>query len=290
MSHAGKYLIVSGDDFGSSSVVNAGIIRAHCDGILTSASLMVSGTAFDEAVALAKAHPRLGVGIHIGLTRAAATGSPGDLVHLVDSKGNLPEHPVFAGFQYFFNEKIKPQLETEIEAQIRKFLAAGLTPSHIDGHLHFHVHPAVLRILLRLAKKYAIPAFRLPREPLGINLKADRGHHGSKFIHSVIYRWLCRNAEKKLRALNFVFPVRFFGLLACGRMDESYLLEVIESIGPGVTEIGMHPAVEVPPELKKWAPNYRYVEEMNALMSCRVKQKIQSRGIQLSSYHRLGRP
>ena len=290
MNHSGKYLIVSGDDFGISSAVNAGIIRAHCEGILTSASLMVSGVAFDEAVALAKAHPRLGVGIHIGLTRAAATGSPRDLVHLVDSKGNLPEHPVFAGFQYFWNGKIKPQLETEIEAQIQKFLAAGLTPSHIDGHLHFHVHPAILRILLRLAKKYAIPAFRLPREPLGVNLKADRGHHGSKFILSVIYRCLCRNAEKKLRALDFVFPVRFFGLLACGRMDESYLLKVIDSIEPGVTEIGMHPAVEVPSELKKWAPDYRYVEELRALISRRVKQKIQAQDIQLSNYHLLGKP
>src|SRR5206468_4073876 len=62
-----RLLVVSGDDFGAAPEVNAAIVRAHRDGILTSASLMVTGDAVEEAVALARAHPRLAVGLHLVL-------------------------------------------------------------------------------------------------------------------------------------------------------------------------------------------------------------------------------
>ena len=43
------------------------MIRAHQEGILTTASLMVNEPAFEEAVALAREHPTLGVGLHLTL-------------------------------------------------------------------------------------------------------------------------------------------------------------------------------------------------------------------------------
>src|SRR5207247_5860714 len=58
-----RRLVVSGDDFGAGPEVNAGVIRAHRDGILTSTSLMVTGEAMSEAVALAREHPGLAVGL-----------------------------------------------------------------------------------------------------------------------------------------------------------------------------------------------------------------------------------
>jgi predicted glycoside hydrolase/deacetylase ChbG (UPF0249 family) len=63
--HPNKQLIVNGDDFGLSESVNQGIIQSHQQGILTSTSLMVSGDAFENAVALAKTHPNLAVGLHL---------------------------------------------------------------------------------------------------------------------------------------------------------------------------------------------------------------------------------
>ena len=60
-------LIVNADDFGLSPSVNAAVIRAHREGILTSASLMVNEPGFDEAVKLAQENPRLGVGLHLTL-------------------------------------------------------------------------------------------------------------------------------------------------------------------------------------------------------------------------------
>jgi len=289
MTKTGTFLIVTGDDFGLSSLVNGAVIQAHRQGILTSASLMVNGGAFHEAVALAKDNPELGVGIHITLVRGASTLSERELSPLVDGSGRFYEEPARAGLRYFFQKKARPLLEREMEAQIQKFLSTGLTPSHMDGHLHFHVHPTILEILLDLAGKYSIPGFRLPREPLAVNLQADHRNPGMKSLYFLVYRWLCSHAEKRLRPLSMLFPDRFFGLLASGHMTESYLLRIIESLRPGITEMGLHPALALPPELRQWAPQYEYEKELEALLSPRVRERIEARNIQLANYRSLSR-
>jgi len=53
-SAAPRRLIVNADDFGRSASINQAVIRAHREGILTSASLMVNEPACDEAAALAR--------------------------------------------------------------------------------------------------------------------------------------------------------------------------------------------------------------------------------------------
>ena len=277
-------LIVTGDDFGISPAVNAGIIRAHSEGILTSASLMVNGPAFNEAAALAKEHPSLGVGIHISLLRGKALLSPADLPRIVDGAGNFSDAPVSAGFKYFFDRRVRGELEKEVDAQIRRFLDTGLSPTHIDGHLHLHMHPVILDILLELGEKYSVPAFRLPRESLALNLKVDRQNLWLKSLYTVIYRTLCIYAAKRIRKKGIAFPNRFFGLLASGHIKESYLLAIIDNLEPGITEIGMHPALSPPPEVKRWAAGYEFAAELQALMSPKVKDRIRSRGIRLASY------
>ncbi|HEY4984932.1 MAG TPA: ChbG/HpnK family deacetylase, partial [Verrucomicrobiae bacterium] len=62
-----RRLIVNADDFGRSHSIDEAVIRAHRDGILTTASLMVNEPGLDEAVALAKQNPKLGVGLHLSL-------------------------------------------------------------------------------------------------------------------------------------------------------------------------------------------------------------------------------
>ena len=73
-----KQLVVNADDFGSDPGVNAAVLRAHTAGILTSASLMIAAPHAAEAVALAKAHPGLGIGVHLCIVqnRAAAPAAP----------------------------------------------------------------------------------------------------------------------------------------------------------------------------------------------------------------------
>ncbi len=86
-----RRLIVNADGFGCSHAINQAVLQAHREGILTSASLMVNGRAFDEAVELARAHPRLGVGLHLGLVCGHSTLAPSAIPGLVFLNKGLKE-------------------------------------------------------------------------------------------------------------------------------------------------------------------------------------------------------
>ncbi|HYS44667.1 MAG TPA: ChbG/HpnK family deacetylase, partial [Geobacteraceae bacterium] len=97
-----KELIINADDFGLSSGANRAIIKAWREGVLTSASLMVTGEAFDEAVALARENPGLQVGLHLTLVQGRAALPHGGFPTLIDEQGHFPNDPVIAGMRYFF--------------------------------------------------------------------------------------------------------------------------------------------------------------------------------------------
>ena len=83
---------MSGDDFGRSESVTRGVIEAHQRGILTSASLVAGGPAFDLAAELALAHPDLGVGVHLTLDEYAPVADPGEIPHPAPGSPAPPRH------------------------------------------------------------------------------------------------------------------------------------------------------------------------------------------------------
>ena len=62
-----RTLIVNADDFGLSPGVNDGVLQAHVQGIVTSASLMVRRRATVHAVGAASGFPGLSLGLHVDL-------------------------------------------------------------------------------------------------------------------------------------------------------------------------------------------------------------------------------
>ena len=84
-----RRLIVNADDFGRSASINQAVIRAHREGILTTASLMVNEPAVEEAVALARENPELGVGLHLTLLCGHSALPPEQIPGLVDAKGEF---------------------------------------------------------------------------------------------------------------------------------------------------------------------------------------------------------
>src|SRR5512137_1430313 len=112
-----RRLIVNADDFGRSASINEAVIRAHREGILTTASLMVNEPACAEAVALAKENPNLGVGLHLTLLCGHAALPPEKMPGLVEAAGRFSDTPVGVGMRYFFQGALRPQLEAEIATQ-----------------------------------------------------------------------------------------------------------------------------------------------------------------------------
>ena len=278
-----RYAIINGDDFGFSHGVNQAIIQAHTQGILTSTSLMVTGDAFEAAVALAKAHPSLAVGLHLVLGCGKSVLPPAQIPHLVDDQGHFPENPTQAGLRYQFNRAAQRELRLEIRAQLERFHQTGLPLSHVDGHLHHHVNPAVLTVLVDLAKEFQIPAMRLPSEELGISLKVDSSQAIVKTITAMVFGGLRRYGQTQLTAQGIGFANRVYGLLQTGHLSEDYLLGLIPQIRAQVVEIYAHPAIPIPGEPAN-GPVGAGEQELAALLSQPVRDAFARHGFELASY------
>ncbi|MBW4614955.1 MAG: hopanoid biosynthesis-associated protein HpnK [Desmonostoc vinosum HA7617-LM4] len=284
MPHA-RCLIINGDDFGFSRGVNEAIITAHEKGVLTSTSLMVSGDAADEAIALARTHPNLGVGLHLVLVCGRSVLPPEQIPHLVDSEGNFPDSPLQAGLRYQFHRAAREELRQEIRAQLTKFRESGLHLSHVDGHLHLHVHPVVLGILVELAQEFEIKFIRLPAEELGMNLKFDRGGLLTKLVWSGVFGRLRDYGEGLLKSQGISFAHRVYGLLQTGSVTEEYLLGLIPQIQTDLVEIYSHPAIVRDGEPLN-GPLGAGAEEFTALLSEQVREVLMANGFELTNYVR----
>lgn len=282
-----RRLVVSGDDFGAAPEVNAAIVRAHREGILTSTSLMIAGDAAAEAVALARKHPRLAVGLHLVLAQGHPAAPPAEIPALVTRAGEFSRAPVATGFRYawaaFFRAG-RAQLRREVEAQLAAFAATGLRLAHLDGHLNMHLHPVVLPILLDLAPRYGLRAMRLSREDLGAALRYDRRHLARKVGEGLVFRWLAGRAAPRLRAAGIASADRVFGLHQTGHVDERYLLALIPTLPPGVSELYCHPSAGVSPAMAPFQPGYDHAGELAALTSPRVRSALEAAGVELVSY------
>jgi len=278
-------VIFTGDDFGLSPAVNTAIVQAHRGGLLTCASLMAGGPAWQQAVALAKECPDLCLGLHLTLIQGQSVLPPRQIPALVDPQGNFPHNPVLAGLGYYFSRRQQDQIAAELAAQIERLLAAGLRLWFLNGHLNIHLHPAVWPVVRRLAQEYHIPAVRLAQEDLGLTLSLDRRRPLMKIAHAWIFAWLSRRAAASLGTLRA--NDHLFGLLNDGAMDERFLLGLLPRLAPGVTEIYCHPAVPGAGPKPSWPAFYRPEAEFAALTSPRVAAGLQSRGYRLISFRDL---
>jgi hopanoid biosynthesis associated protein HpnK len=185
-----RLLIVTGDDFGAAPETNAGIIEAHRQGILTSASLMVTGAAAGDAVRLARESPDLAVGLHLVLVQGRPASPPSEIPRLVGADGLFREAPIPTGLRYAatsLGRDGRVQLTREIDAQLAAFARTGLALSHVDGHCNMHLHPMVLPVLLELAARRGVRAVRLTRDPLLPALRLDRAHALGKLGEGTVW-------------------------------------------------------------------------------------------------------
>ena len=270
-----RRLIVNADDFGLSPSVNQAVIRAHREGILTTASLMVNEPGCAEAVQLAKENSRLGVGLHLTLLMGHASLSPDKIPGLVNARGEFNNSPVGVGTAYFFKRGLREQLRAEIHAQFEKFHATGLTLDHVNGHLHLHLHPVVFNILMADADILRITHLRLTRDCLARSRRMSRGHLFYKVSHAAIFDFLSRRARPVLAAKKIRHAQITFGLLQDSRVDEDYILKLLPELPAGDSELYAHPSLD------------KFQHEFAALISPRVRALVSRLGIRLIRYQDL---
>ncbi len=279
-----KLLVINADDFGLDPAVNAAVAKGHTEGVLTSASLMVNAPHADEAVAFAKSHPQLGVGIHLCLVDGRPVSTASEITALVDGQGNLPQSPFVLSRMLRRDERVAAAIEVELRAQIRKFLVTGLKPTHLDSHMHTHMHPRVLPIVARLALENGVAYVRAPVESLERSLGCNAERLPRKLARWLVFGSLGARSKRVLRQAGLRTADQSIGVLDAGHVTEPFLTAYLPLLPDGLTEIFMHPALEASSALATTQHGYENVAELAALCSPQVRALIEKSGIRLTTF------
>ena len=209
-------MIVTADDFGLADEVNEAVERAHVEGILTAASLMVGAPAAARAVKLARRLPTLAVGLHLALVDAEPVLPPSVVPDLIDGRGRFRADMARSGAAMFFLPHVRRQMRAEVRAQFEAFRATGLTLDHVTAHKHFYLHPSILSAVIELAKEQGTPAIRAPLEPSTILARVEAARHG---LMTSALAPFSRLQRAHLRRVGIVSPDQVFGLAWSGAMN-----------------------------------------------------------------------
>lgn len=288
-----RRLIVNADDFGFTAGINRAIIEGHTRGIVTSATLMANGRAFDDAVALAKPVPRLSVGCHVVLIDGEPVlGEQLPSITVTNSHGvQFRDGLKLFAARALAGRMDANEIEREATAQIRKIQASGLSVSHIDTHKHTHLFPTVLQPLLRAAQACGVRTVRNPfgpRKPLRSGELLKRPGLWTRYAEVKILRTLAANFRDTANRAGLITPHGTLGIVVTGALDEQLFRAIAAVIPEGTWEFVCHPGYN-DDDLK--AANTRLREsretELRVLTMPEARELLSSQGIALISYHDL---
>ncbi len=243
-------LIVTADDLGLRHDVDAGIVRAHREGIVTHASWLAGGESAPQAAALVtREAPGLEIGLHVALSHVRPSGPPEPLATLLTPEARFPSQAA----ALWWSRQRPSAVWTEWSAQADAFERIwGRTPAHLDSHQHVHLAPWLGPLAVRLAAERGIPRLRAPNEPA-------RGR-----IDTAVFSSLGRRLARVARASGVSTPERFEGFRWSGRLDADALEEMRASGARGVTEWMTHPGSHDEPG------GYLRRQELEALVAVRA--------------------
>lgn len=281
-----KRLIITADDFGASVPINEAVEKGHRGGVLSAASLMVGAPAMADAVERARHLPSLGVGLHLTLVDGNPVLAPRQIPSLLEPDGRFSNDPVRFGIKLFFSPRTQRQAEAEIRAQFERFRATGLPLDHVNGHQHFHMHPVVTRAIARIAPDFGLPPVRVPLEPLRPSWRAVGDRPMQRLASWMFYRAQTSRMRRRLAASGLPLNDYVFGVNDSGAMVERRVLQFLECLPDGVTELYCHPATRRWQGPDNLPAHYRPEDEFAALVSAKVSAKLAAAGVQPVSFRR----
>jgi chitin disaccharide deacetylase len=179
-----KKIVINADDFGYREGINKGILYAHQNGVVTSASLFVEKEGTAEAVNMAKSNPALGLGPHLDLDRFFSV-----------------DHHLGVIIELTTPAPAVENIRGEIKRQLDKFFSFGFSADHVDSHHHAHLHPDVLPIICEVVREYKIPVLRFfgkfySGPEIADRMKEILTQHGVTFTDHFIEGWYWGNIDE----------------------------------------------------------------------------------------------
>lgn len=277
---AAHFVVINADDFGIHPNVNRAIVLGHREGVVTSASIMACGAAFDDAVSQSRSCPGLGIGVHLTLVEERPLAPAGQVPSLVDRAGTMPGSYMDFTRGWISGRICPKDVKRELETQIERVLRAGITPSHLDSHQHVHCLPGIWKTTIELAKKYAIPYVRLPYFD-SVRIDATPVQSAVRWGVNVMAGIRRIKADSDIRHADYVRGFAF-----SGRMSPERLLSILQTIRPGLTEIMVHPGIpdeELTRNYSRWK-GFSWKQDMDAVTDPRVVAFCADGGIALGNF------
>jgi hopanoid biosynthesis associated protein HpnK len=235
-------LILNADDFGLTRGINRAIAELHAADALTSATLMANGPAFDDAVAIARAHPDLSVGCHIVLTDGVPLSPPHTIPTLLGPDGRSFRASLPRFLLAVLSGRVRrDEIAREAQAQIERLQASGVQVTHIDTHKHTHILPRVARPLLEVAERCGVPAIRNPFEPAwsrSLSPSTPLRRLQVTLIHYLRRRFL---AIPQIRSGLIRTTDGTLGISATGKLNAATLHTILGAMPDGTWELVCHP-------------------------------------------------
>jgi hopanoid biosynthesis associated protein HpnK len=289
-----RTLIVNADDLGWTFGVNRGIAEAHRNGIVTSASLLANGSAFEDGVRTAQELPRLGVGVHLNLSDGKPVAPPAQIATLLNDAGEFSGGPEALLFRVTAKSLELKHVEIEWTAQIEKTRNAGIRPTHLDGHKHVQMLPGLFEVALRLARKFAIDAVRVSHEASGLRaaLNGDGSSMSTAIKQGVQARglkFLARDAREMAERSGISTADFFCGIAQTGVLTKTGVLRLLQNLPEGTTELMCHPGY-ADEQLRNSATRLQKSRqtELEILTDNDIRKSIAALGIRLINYEQIG--
>ena len=276
-----KQLIVNADDYGRSSGVSRGILRAHREGIVTSTTVMINQAGVGAQLAEALACPDLGIGLHLVFSSWRPVLPANEIPGLVDEEGAFfDQHSLWARAEEIPVE----QLEAELRAQVRQFQAlAGRLPDHLDCHHFVHLYPPFFQVYADLAAEVGLPL----RVPFPAETEFDRAVQTLSFLEGFprdLVRGMIVTNSAQIQSRRLAHPghfiATFFGSEA---LTLDFLLGILDTLPEGVSELMCHPGYD-DPDLTYSSYQAEREKELALLIHPAVRECIEQRDIELVTF------
>ncbi len=150
-------LIITADDCGLSPGINSAALELHQNGYLNAASVMTNFPAHQHALEIFRECPELDLGAHLTLTDGLPVSRSGPHhSHLLQDDRSFRSKFSLYLRALFFSKDTVHWIRNELDAQLRRFIDAGLRPRHLTSHHHFHSLPLLRKIVHELAEQYRV--------------------------------------------------------------------------------------------------------------------------------------
>ena len=286
-----RFLIINADDLGYTRGINRTIAHCHLQGVVSSATLMASGNAFEDALARVKDLPGLGVGVHLALTELRPVAPPRALPGLVSGQGMLPPTPGVLFRAVLEGAISRKVLATELEWQVMKIVDKGLTPTHLDTHKHVHVLPAILESVIHVADQCGIRWIRNPFDETSVasSLLSVAGENRlalcRQYLKTRMFSIFRSRFGRLLRTAGLRSPDHFFGTMITGIWNETTIRQLVNRLPAGLNELMTHPG-ECDAALRLQSTRLRESreQEKEVLLAPAFRDSLQSQQIILTHY------